>query len=233
MSDSIKITLKKNHLKLLIIALVILLGLCFIPFEKKVNSSKYEKLDKYSNAISYSYKLYDHSGECLYDARVESGDDDDLFHKMSKKCLRDTGIIANAVKFSNGSCNNKDYGAGIKKLENCEIFFIKNGSLYEDLNFNEEYKYKVDIEITSGSSIEVEHYLALTCRLFGLICSSENPLDENTHSHTRLIVGKNAKIDRYPTLCDWNSNRAIKDGEVCVYEDEKPRSITIEELLRL
>lgn len=235
------ISIKKNQLKIAAIVVAILVGLCFIPSEKEVSLPEYEHSTKYSNAISYQYKAYKTNTGCLDDAWWDAHGDSDKYDSAASKCKPiETDKTANVVVFNNGLCNPRlDYEINIV-VDDCDTFYIKNGSLYSDLQlhnlgngkYRDEYDDKVDIKYISGSSIRVETYYTATCRAFGLICSSGEWLADGTTMHTRLVIGENAKIDRYSSICDGYSGKAMKNNESCIYADDHSKTISIKELLK-
>lgn len=233
--------LSKKATKILGVILLIIVGLGFIPFEKEIRLLDHEHSEAYDGAYNYQSKAYLTNTSCLEDAADSAGGNRDEYYRIADKCKPiTTNKTMEVIKFNNGLCNSRyDYSIGMV-VDDCETFYLKDKKLYTDLkikpagggDYREEYSDAVDVQIVSGSSAEVRTYYTVTCRAFGLICGNGDWLDENTHLHLRLVIGKNFKIERYSGVCDSESGKAMKDKDICIYEDSTPKMVTIEDLLK-
>ena len=240
--ETITISFKKKNFRIIACIVIIIIGLAFIPSEKEINLPDHEYSKKYDTAISYKSRVYNQNNACLDDAIDSSNWNRDEYKELAAKCKGiNTNLDVNLVKFSNGSCNYKpDYGTNATRSD-CEIFYIKDGKLYDDIKaerisenkYRERYSSEIDIKPVSGSSITVETYYTKKCHAFGLICSSGEWLDDDTSMHIRLAIGKNVSIKRYNTACDMESGKAMLNEEDCIYADDTYKTITIEDLLKI
>lgn len=233
--------LSKKSVKVLCIIAAIIVGIGCIPFEKEISLLDHENTKSYDYAYNYQSKAYLTNTRCLDDAIDESNGNRDEYYRLADKCEPiSTDKTMEILKFNNGPCNSRyDYSISMT-VDDCQTFYVKDKKLYTNLSikpsgkneYREEYDDVVDIKVTSGSSADVKSYYTVTCRAFGLICGNGEWLDENTHFHLRLIIGKNFKIDRYAGVCDSESGKEMLDKDLCIYKDSTPKYITIEDLLK-
>lgn len=245
-NDNITININKRVGKIVACVVAVIIALGFIPSEQEVRLPQYESSTTYSTATSYDYKIYQDNTACWDAADEKAKGDSEVRRQEAAKCKGfATNLEATALLLSNGPCNYRyDYRA-MAVVSECDNFYLNKGKLYSRLNtqayvygnspkeYRAEYSGEVKVEVVSGSSIRVETYYTKKCHAFGLICSSGDFMDKDTHINTRLVIGKNANIKRYNTTCDRYSGKTMLNEDTCIYANDTYKNMTIDSLLKI
>lgn len=238
-TDKRTLNISKKHFKIVAILLAILIAACFIPSEKEVSMPEHEYSVDYGEAISYKYIGYKTNTGCLDDAYDSAHGDRELYDEQASKCKGiNTNETIEVIRLSNGRCNARyDYSAHMV-VDDCDIFYIKNGKLYSNLRleatgsgkYKQSYSSEVTLKVLSGNSLSVENYYTVDCHAFGLICAKADRFEEGTNFRTRLKIGNNVKIKKYNSVCD--GTKEMIDDETCVNSGDTYSLVTINQLIK-
>ncbi|MCQ2571139.1 MAG: hypothetical protein MJ154_02750 [Candidatus Saccharibacteria bacterium] len=225
--ESSKISVNKYLIIIPVVAILVLMGLCFIPFEKRVSLPSKEFEESFYDILNYRYYRSVPDPECEKN-RVSSTEDLGPNDLKSSCSNINTGEILDVIKLSNMNCSSITYDVAGFKSDYCDIFYLKDGKLYKNISrdsisnkkFESGYEDPVDIEFVEGGAITVSEYFTVECYGFGLFCPDESSESGDINSHTKMKIGIDANIRKYSNVCDQdNGSKDMLSGS-CIYAED-------------